>query len=194
MRRGIVKSFCSKFIFLLFFFLAHGDACGGLTVINLKGYEGQNFLDIKVGFEIPNEEIDWERSFLKRNGHKVSWPRLVDGVFHIKEKKLAFGKYSYHFKIYNRRGRVKGELFIPVWFGTRFNWEDAIMYQIMIDRFNNGDLTNDSPSPGVPYKNNWQGGDFKGIVDKINSGFFHDLGVNVIYIIGLQINNLRLAG
>ncbi len=61
---------------------------------------------------------------------------------------------------------------------------DQIIYSIMIDRFNNGDILNDNPvqhdslfSPA-----NYQGGDLKGIIDKIKEGYFTKLGINTFWI------------
>lgn len=62
--------------------------------------------------------------------------------------------------------------------------QDQVIYAIMIDRFYDGDKTNDKPIvlPGLSYKANYQGGDFQGIIDKINSGYFDSLGVNTLWI------------
>lgn len=65
---------------------------------------------------------------------------------------------------------------------TSFAWEDAVMYFVMLDRFNNGDQTNDSPEANVKPMANWQGGDLQGLIDKLKSGYFTDLGIDVIWI------------
>ncbi|MBK9097060.1 MAG: alpha-glucosidase C-terminal domain-containing protein [bacterium] len=64
------------------------------------------------------------------------------------------------------------------------SWHDAIIYSLMIDRFNNGDPSNDNPvkhdslfSPA-----NYNGGDLRGIINKINEGYFNHLGVNTFWI------------
>jgi glycosidase len=62
------------------------------------------------------------------------------------------------------------------------DWRDAMMYFIVIDRFSDGDVTNDMPVPGVDYPGQYQGGDLKGIQNKIESGYFTDLGINTIWI------------
>ena len=62
--------------------------------------------------------------------------------------------------------------------------QDQIIYSIMIDRFYDGDKSNDKPVvlPDLSYKANYQGGDLQGILDKINSGYFDSLGVNTLWI------------
>ncbi len=65
-----------------------------------------------------------------------------------------------------------------------FLWHDAIIYSLMIDRFYNGNSANDAPidHPDLDWKANFQGGDFAGIIKKIKSGYFNQLGINTIWI------------
>ena len=65
-----------------------------------------------------------------------------------------------------------------------FAWEDGIMYSIMIDRFNDGDKSNSIPvvHDSLFKQANYQGGDFQGIINKIDEGYFDSLGINVIWI------------
>ncbi len=63
-------------------------------------------------------------------------------------------------------------------------WRDGTIYFAFTDRFFNGDKSNDMPSPdtSVEAAANYQGGDFRGIIGKINDGYFKNLGVNVLWI------------
>jgi len=65
-----------------------------------------------------------------------------------------------------------------------FQWQDAIIYSLMIDRFANGDKENDKPiiHPELNWRANFQGGDFAGIIDKIESGYFNNIGINTLWI------------
>jgi len=62
------------------------------------------------------------------------------------------------------------------------DWRDSIMYFVMIDRFANGDPGNDAPVNGVEYPGQYQGGDFAGLRQKIEEGYFDDLGVNTLWL------------
>ena len=62
------------------------------------------------------------------------------------------------------------------------DWRDSIMYFVMIDRFANGDPANDGPINGVEYPGQYQGGDFQGLRDKIDSGYFDALGINTLWL------------
>ena len=62
-----------------------------------------------------------------------------------------------------------------------FDWRDAIIYFTFVDRFYNGDPSNDDPI-GVPFLTEWQGGDWAGVKQKIEEGFFEDLGINTLWL------------
>ena len=61
---------------------------------------------------------------------------------------------------------------------------DNIIYSIMIDRFSNGDKSNDNPikHDSLFTPANYQGGDLQGIINKMEDGYFDKLGVNAFWI------------
>ena len=65
-----------------------------------------------------------------------------------------------------------------------FYWENASIYFLLTDRFNNADTSNDvnfdRTLETAPLRG-FKGGDIKGITEKITSGYFNDLGVNAIW-------------
>ncbi|WP_431156677.1 alpha-amylase family glycosyl hydrolase [Winogradskyella poriferorum] len=68
---------------------------------------------------------------------------------------------------------------------TPFVWEGANLYFLLTDRFNNGDPTNDvnfdrNETPGK--LRGFEGGDIKGVTQKIKEGYFTDLGINAIWM------------
>jgi cyclomaltodextrinase len=67
---------------------------------------------------------------------------------------------------------------------TPFAWADASIYSIMVDRFNDGDASNDKPviHDSLFLQANYQGGDFRGIINKIDDGYFDSLGINTLWI------------
>ncbi len=66
----------------------------------------------------------------------------------------------------------------------RQDFQSQILYSLMIDRFKNGSTANDWKlnSPEVLDKVDYQGGDIVGITQKIEDGFFTDLGITTIWI------------
>ena len=90
-------------------------------------------------------------------------------------------------------GGLYNDLLIPLEYGrvvksadrlNRHDNEAQVLYSLMIDRFANGNPDNDRKldREDVLPKVDYYGGDLKGITDKINDGFFNDLGISTVWI------------
>ncbi len=65
-----------------------------------------------------------------------------------------------------------------------FVWENANIYFMLTDRFNNGDTTNDvnfGRTKQADKLRGFEGGDIIGITKKVEEGYFNDLGINAIW-------------
>lgn len=73
---------------------------------------------------------------------------------------------------------------------NRHDLHAQIIYFILVDRFNNGDTTNDQPMnrPDVHPKVDYYGGDIAGIKQVMESGYFERLGVNTLWVSPLNQN------
>ncbi|MEO8706516.1 MAG: alpha-amylase family glycosyl hydrolase, partial [Kofleriaceae bacterium] len=70
-------------------------------------------------------------------------------------------------------------------------WRDQVIYQIMIDRFDNGDLNNDiNVRPSVPGR--YHGGDWQGVIDHLD--YLEELGVTALWISPVVKNTEEDAG
>ena len=68
---------------------------------------------------------------------------------------------------------------------TPFIWEGATLYFLLTDRFNNGDTTNDinfDRTKKTGKLRGFEGGDIKGITQKVKAGYFTNLGINAIWM------------
>jgi glycosidase len=65
-----------------------------------------------------------------------------------------------------------------------FTWHDAIIYSVLIDRFDDGDKSINKPikQDSLFDKSNYMGGDFQGIINKFKAGYFDSLGINTLWI------------
>jgi alpha-amylase len=66
-----------------------------------------------------------------------------------------------------------------------FVWEGANLYFLLTDRFNNGDKSNDvnfDRTKKTGKLRGFEGGDIKGITQKVKEGYFTDLGINAIWM------------
>ena len=59
------------------------------------------------------------------------------------------------------------------------DWRDEVIYQVMIDRFYNGDLNNDY-NINLRAPTGWHGGDWQGVIDKLD--YLKGLGVTTLWI------------
>ena len=66
-----------------------------------------------------------------------------------------------------------------------FTWEGANMYFLLTDRFKNGDQNNDvnyGRTEKAAVLRGFEGGDLRGIIQKIDDNYFSDLGINAIWM------------
>ena len=118
----------------------------------------------------------------------------TDGVLEIKipDAAAASPKSSIRVWCYNSDG-VSNDVLIPLKYGNvvkqakdlnRFDKAAMIMYFMMVDRFYDGDKSNNHPikDPDVLPMANYLGGDIEGINQKIKEGYFDKLGVNTIWM------------
>jgi len=66
-----------------------------------------------------------------------------------------------------------------------FTWENATVYFLLTDRFNNGNPANDHAygrKSDAAVARGFMGGDLAGVTQKIKEGYFDDLGVDAIWI------------
>lgn len=93
---------------------------------------------------------------------------------------------------YNQAGK-SNDLLIPLEYGKVItdpaqlendDYQKTILYFMMVDRFNDGDKTNDNPvkDDRILPQANYKGGDLAGIQQKIDEGYFQDMGFNALWI------------
>ena len=68
---------------------------------------------------------------------------------------------------------------------TPFFWESANVYFLLTDRFNDGDKSNDltfNRNKPTAKLRGFEGGDIRGIIQKLDEGYFTNLGINVLWM------------
>jgi len=65
-----------------------------------------------------------------------------------------------------------------------FDWRDTVMYFTFVDRFYNGNRGNDKAlvQDKAERPGDYLGGDYAGIIRKIDDGYFESLGVNALWV------------
>ncbi len=89
--------------------------------------------------------------------------------------------------------KVSNDLLIPLEYGqvlssankiTRTDREASILYFMIVDRFQDGNTSNNHPLniPEVHPKADFHGGDIAGVTEKIKDGYFQSLGISTIWL------------
>ncbi|HOW24937.1 MAG TPA: alpha-amylase family glycosyl hydrolase [Bacteroidales bacterium] len=153
--------------------------------------------EIGVTFDNPYNElfIYWEnyrlnQGFIEKEGNEIeiTLPAQARARERSYLRALAFNDHG-----------ISNDLLIPLRNGepvmdpgllSRMDKHRMIIYNIMVDRFANGDTTNDKKvsDPDIHPKANYYGGDIRGITQKVEEGFFDDLGVNTLWISPVILN------
>lgn len=131
--------------------------------------------------------------FALLNNNKVDSPNIIinDNTSEIRFKKSELKGEKVLRVFVSQRGKITNIQQVVLLNGipagkapSYWSWNDGIIYSIMIDRFSDGDKSNDKPvvHDSIFFQANYQGGDFKGISNKIDEGYFNSLGVNVLWI------------
>jgi glycosidase len=97
---------------------------------------------------------------------------------------LAKGTHTLSLRTVDGKQREAEPIDLPFWVEDEpFDYRDGVLYMFVIDRFANGDKTNDKPvGGGVHYDADWHGGDLQGALKVLESGYFEKLGVRTLWL------------
>jgi len=142
-------------------------------------------LQFEVRFD--NGRLDPQTISVVTNNRVLKGGWQVRGnLIDCKLTNLSAGKHWFKLNAANTDGIYANELYFEEYIDVepQFDWRDAIIYYVIIDRFCNGDTSNDEPVEDVELspKCNYQGGDLIGIIHKLREGYFDSLGINVLWI------------
>lgn len=124
----------------------------------------------------------------------LDYVHLNDSVFVITVPEGAVSQERSHFRIWGCRGiHLSNDLYVPLAHGeiitsasqlTRHDRQTNVMYFALVDRFADGSEANNEPvdDPSILPIANHFGGDLQGITQKIEEGYFQDLGINTVWI------------
>jgi glycosidase len=157
---------------------------------------GQGRFTAAVRFARGSEKADIEPSSLaatlRRDGARtaVAGMTLSGDAIALDVGGLADGKYTVVVTASDKAGRAAKPLRLVFWIESApFEWKDALIYMVMIDRFKNGDASNDAtPTAGVDPRADFKGGDLQGVRAAIASGALDQLGVRAIWLSPFHTN------
>lgn len=150
---------------------------------------GENLRDISVSTE--SEQLKVLEVHELENSNYLFVDLLVDNEIEPSEYEISFTKndavVKYDYEIKEREFSPEEHL--------GFTNKDVV-YLIFVDRFNNGDPTNDTLEVSLDefkYKdlNGRWGGDLQGIIDKLD--YLKDLGITAIWLTPTLENNMHMS-
>jgi neopullulanase len=116
-------------------------------------------------------------------------PTVTNGQLVIAIKGAAKGKHTIVIDAIDKAGHPARPLTIPTWIEDEpFQWSDGPMYFVFTDRFRNGSTGNDLKIAGIDDRANYLGGDFAGIKQAIDEGYFDKLGVRSLWLSPVNAN------
>ncbi|MSP61872.1 MAG: glycosyl hydrolase [Myxococcales bacterium] len=105
------------------------------------------------------------------------------GLLKVDATGLASDKHRLVFTAADRSGKAAADLHLPFWIEKEpFDFRDGMMYFAFTDRFKDGDPKNNAPAADTDPRANYGGGDFAGIRQTIEAGYFDALGVRTLWI------------
>jgi len=125
---------------------------------------------------------------------------LQNGKIRIQVPNKASDRARSHIRVFADNGLQRyNDVLIPLEHGkvvtsaaqlNRKDLRNTVMYFVMVDRFVDGDSTNNRPTldPAIHPKANNLRGDLQGITQKIKDGYFENLGINTIWISPITTN------
>lgn len=174
---------------------------GGESSVVLRGDFAPDGWDVGVPLTIDGGE--WRTTLELQNGQRVRYKFFINGTDWVpdprnpdKEGDGLGGENSVKVAQCGNavlcddppgvggsgQGGTSGEGAGPPDNPNAFDWRSAVLYFVFVDRFRNGDTSNDAPVSGVDAPANYQGGDFAGLLEKIEEGYFDKLGVNALWL------------
>jgi glycosidase len=154
-------------------------------------------IDVQLVNEIEEVFVLWQNFRLTNQNARINGATLQIKI----PEEASDVKRSYVRIVAKGSKGISNDLLIPLEFGkpllnpallTKDDREATIMYFLMVDRFFNGNTENDMPvdDPELAPRANYYGGDLDGVLQKIEDGYFSDLGVNAVWFSPITQNPL----
>ena len=152
--------------------------CPQPGVLTLEDHKTNEFGDFTARFKAAPEEVPGVDDVLVTVDHES-----VDNAVSVEGNEVEISVEGLAQGIHDVRVMVDDEVYLlKVYVGISTDWRETILYFVMTDRFVNGDQSNDGPLDDVDWRTNYQGGDFAGVTQKLEEGYFDDLGVGAIWL------------
>lgn len=130
-------------------------------------------------------EVTADISALGGNSEFVIDPQLMAGTVAVNEN-VKPGTYTIPITVkdqYENEYQTSADITVTQKTGNDFDWDEAIIYFMVTDRFYDGNTSNNTANGANTYGTNeglYHGGDFAGVTQKLD--YLKELGINTIWI------------
>ena len=164
-------------------------APGALQLVGGDVTTSASSYSFQVVFVPGGADLDPSKTVVTLNGAPVAASAVpYDANTHTFTVSVSSGvtspnKYGYLFQVEDKNSNP-ATLFVPFWIeASTFAWTDSFMYEVMVDRFLAGGTSKAGPNgPPTDPVGDWKGGDFGGVTQKIEAGYFDAMGVNTLWL------------
>lgn len=151
---------------------------------------GQGHFAAVVNFQAGKSQPDLDPASVEAKIRKDGVDTTINGVtidqgqIKVDATSLADGKYSLFVTAKDKGGGQTKPLRLVFWVEAEpFEWKDSLIYMAMVDRFKDGEPSNNAPpTAGVDGRVDFKGGDLQGIKQSIDDGTFDELGVRALWL------------
>lgn len=144
-----------------------------------ENVDRSNFVDKKSLIALFDNKL-FPKELIKLKGREISLilkGKMLSGNHYVRLAVNRMGKHSNIQTVQLHNGIIAGN-------SDFHTLNDNIIYNLMIDRFCNGDTSNDAPiiHDSLFIQANYQGGDLQGLINKLQEGYFDQLGINAFWL------------
>ncbi len=139
------------------------DGSMSVTFSFAPGVDGDGLGELAVTLDGDPVEVDWDGA--------EPLELAFDG--------LPAGRHVVRAEAADAAGRAAEPVVVPAWLDGR-TWDDGVLYFAFVDRFANGDPSNDAPAGAEQPLADWVGGDWRGLIDRLD--YLEALGVTAIWL------------
>lgn len=144
-----------------------------------ENVDRSNFVDEKSLIALFDNKL-FPKELIKLKGREISLilkGKMLSGNHYVRLAVNRMGKHSNIQTVQLHNGIIAGN-------SDFHTLNDNIIYNLMIDRFCNGDTSNDAPiiHDSLFIQANYQGGDLQGLINKLQEGYFDQLGINAFWL------------
>ncbi len=158
------------------------------TTISAKSFEKNQLL---ISTQLKEEDIlvFWENFALYKTN-----VRKIGDDFSIEIPEEATAMIRSQLRIFGMvEGRLVKDFLLPLHYGKPLrnpadiipsDFHSIVMYVLMVDRFYNGNTSNDvrNTESDLADRANFYGGDLQGVIEKVRTGYFDELGINSLWL------------